>query len=125
MKKENFLGLSERVVELGKQAEQYLTPYFARIDEIADYNTQKVLAAFRAHRVSDTMFAGTTGYGYDDHGRDTLEEIYADLFGTEAGLVPPFPSQALMQVPMHPDSPGSDTEPPQGLLIGQQVAHSL
>lgn len=87
MKKENFLGLSERVVELGKQAEQYLTPYFARIDEIADYNTQKVLAAFRAHRVSDTMFAGTTGYGYDDHGRDTLEEIYADLFGTEAGLV--------------------------------------
>lgn len=87
MKKENFLGLSERVVELGKQAEQYLTPYFARIDEIADYNTQKVLAAFHAHRVSDTMFAGTTGYGYDDHGRDTLEEIYADLFGTEAGLV--------------------------------------
>lgn len=87
MKKENFLGLSERVVELGKQAEQYLTPYFSRIDEIADYNTQKVLAAFRAHRVSDTMFAGTTGYGYDDHGRDTLEEIYADLFGTEAGLV--------------------------------------
>ena len=87
MKKENFLGLSERVVELGKQAEQYLTPYFFRIDEIADYNTQKVLAAFRAHRVSDTMFAGTTGYGYDDHGRDTLEEIYADLFGTEAGLV--------------------------------------
>ena len=86
MKKENFLGLSERVIELGKQAEQYLTPYFARI-EIADYNTQKVLAAFRAHRVSDTMFAGTTGYGYDDHGRDTLEEIYADLFGTEAGLV--------------------------------------
>lgn len=87
MKKENFLGLSERVVELGKQAEQYLTLYFVRIDEIADYNTQKVLAAFRAHRVSDTMFAGTTGYGYDDHGRDTLEEIYADLFGTEAGLV--------------------------------------
>ena len=87
MKKENFLGLSERVVELGKQAEQYLTPYFSCIDEIADYNTQKVLAAFRAHRVSDTMFAGTTGYGYDDHGRDTLEEIYADLFGTEAGLV--------------------------------------
>ena len=49
MKKENFLGLSERVIELGKQAEQYLTPYFARIDEIADYNTQKVLAAFRAY----------------------------------------------------------------------------
>lgn len=87
MEKKNFLGLSERVIALGKQAEQYLAPYFGRIDEIADYNTQKVLAAFRAHRVSDTMFAGTTGYGYDDHGRDTLEQIYADLFGTEAGLV--------------------------------------
>lgn len=83
----NFLGLSERVVMLGKQAEQALSPYFTRIDEIADYNTQKVLAAFRAHRVSDTMFAGTTGYGYDDHGRDTLDAIYADLFGTDAALV--------------------------------------
>lgn len=85
--KSNFLNLSERVLSLGRQAEQYLTPYFARIDEIAEENTQKVLAAFRSHRVSDTMFAGTTGYGYDDHGRDTLEAIYADLFGTEASLV--------------------------------------
>lgn len=85
--KSNFLNLSERVLSLGRQAEQYLTPYFARIDEIAEENTQKVLAAFRSHRVSDTMFAGTTGYGYDDHGRDTLEAIYADLFGTEAALV--------------------------------------
>lgn len=85
--KSNYLNLSERVIELGRQAEQYLVPYFARIDEIAEENTQKVLAAFRAHRVSDTMFAGTTGYGYDDHGRDTLEAIYADLFGTEAALV--------------------------------------
>lgn len=85
--KSNFLNLSERVLSLGRQAEQYLTPYFARIDEIAEENTQKVLAAFRSHRVSDTMFAGTTGYGYDDHGRDTLEAIYADWFGTEAALV--------------------------------------
>ena len=84
---ENFLGLSERVIALGREAERQLTPYFARIDEICDYNTQKVLAAFRRHRVSDTMFAGTTGYGYDDQGRDTLDEIYADLFGTEAALV--------------------------------------
>lgn len=84
---ENFLGLSERVLTLGAQAEQALAPHFARVDGICDYNTQKVLAAFRRHRVSDTMFAGTTGYGYDDHGRDTLDEIYADLFGTEAALV--------------------------------------
>ena len=85
--RQNFLGLSDRVIELGQKAEAELTPYFSRIDQIADYNTQKVLASFRNHRVSDTMFAGTTGYGYDDHGRDTLDAIYAELFGTEAGLV--------------------------------------
>ena len=84
---ENFLGLSERTIALGRQADAYLAPYFARVDEIDEYNTQKVLAAFRRHRVSDTMFAGTTGYGYDDKGRDTLDAIYADLFGTEAALV--------------------------------------
>lgn len=85
--KKNFLGLSDRVQALGKQAEQALIPYFARIDEIAEYNTQKVLAAFHEFRVSDTMFAGTTGYGYDDQGRDTLEKIYARLFETERALV--------------------------------------
>lgn len=84
---ENLLGLSERVLALGSAAEQELQPVFARVDETCDYNTQKVLAAFRKHRVSDTMFSGTTGYGYDDKGRDTLDEIYADLFGTEAALV--------------------------------------
>lgn len=85
--KRNFLGLSDRVQELGKQAEQALVPYFGRIDEIAEYNTQKVLAAFQEFRVSDTMFAGTTGYGYDDQGRDTLEKIYAKIFEAESALV--------------------------------------
>ena len=84
---ENLLGLSDRVLALGSDAEKELQPVFARVDEICDYNTQKVLAAFRKFRVSDTMFAGTTGYGYDDKGRDTLDEIYAELFGTEAALV--------------------------------------
>lgn len=84
---ENYLGLSERVYELGEKAEREIKPYFARLEKICDKNTQKVLAAFRRHRVSDTMFAGTTGYGYDDNGRDTLDKIYADIFGAEAGLV--------------------------------------
>ena len=61
--------------------------YFARIEEVCDRNTEKVLAAFAKNRVSDNLFAGTTGYGYDDHGRDTLDRIYADIFGTEAALV--------------------------------------
>lgn len=84
---ENYLGISEKTLELGKQAENKIKPYLERLDEICDINTQRVLAAFRKHRVSDSMFAGTTGYGYDDHGRDTLDKIYADLFGAEAGLV--------------------------------------
>ncbi len=81
------LQLSEQVRALGRQAQQKVEPMFARIDRIAEYNTQKVLAAFQKHRVQESDFVGTTGYGYDDIGRDKLDAIYADLFGTEAGLV--------------------------------------
>lgn len=81
------LEIDAQIRELGRQAEQAIRPYFDRIDEICEYNTEKVLAAFAANRVSDSLFAGTTGYGYDDNGRDTLDKIYADLFDTEAALV--------------------------------------
>lgn len=83
----NYLGISDEIYALGKQAERFIAPYMARIDETCDSNTEKVLAAFRKNRVSDNLFAGTTGYGYDDHGRDTLDRIYADIFCTEAALV--------------------------------------
>ena len=83
----NKLQISEKIRALGQQAEREIMPYFARIEEICDRNTEKVLAAFAKNRVSDNLFAGTTGYGYDDHGRDTLDRIYADIFGTEAALV--------------------------------------
>ncbi len=83
----NYLGISEAAYALGKQAERIVAPFFTRIDEICDQNTEKVLAAFHKNRVSDNLFAGTTGYGYDDHGRDTLDRIYADIFETEAALV--------------------------------------
>ena len=79
--------ISERVHALGRQAEQGLENQFARIDAIARANTQRVLAAFQRRRVAESYFAGTTGYGYDDLGRDKLDEIYADLFGTEDALV--------------------------------------
>jgi len=69
------------------QAEQTLAPLFAQFDAISLANTERVLNAFAKHRVSDAMFGGTTGYGYDDIGRTTLENIYADIFGTEAALV--------------------------------------
>ncbi len=82
-----YLKISEDIRKLGYEAENEVRPYFARIEEICDHNTEKVLAAFARHRVSDNLFAGTTGYGYDDHGRDTLDKIYADIFGAEAALV--------------------------------------
>lgn len=79
--------ISEKVRQLGAQAQTDLREQFERIDAIAETNTQKVLSAFQKHRVAESYFAGTTGYGYDDIGRDKLEEIYADIFGTEDALV--------------------------------------
>lgn len=81
------LQISERVRAIGAQAQAALTEQFARIDEIAEYNTQKVLSAFQNHKVAEAYFQGTTGYGYDDIGREALGEIYADIFGTEDAMV--------------------------------------
>ena len=81
------LQISDKVKALAVQAQADLAEQFARIDAIAEENTQKVLAAFQKHRVAEAHFAGTTGYGYDDLGRDTLDLIYADLFHTEDALV--------------------------------------
>lgn len=81
------MKFSERVSALGAQAQNEVREAFARIDAIAEENTARVLSAFQQHRVAESYFAGTTGYGYDDVGRDQLDQIYADLFGAEAALV--------------------------------------
>lgn len=81
------LQISDRVLTLARQAQAGLREQFEAIDAIAEENTQKVLSAFQKHRVAESYFAGTTGYGYDDLGRDKLDEIYADIFGAEAALV--------------------------------------
>jgi cystathionine beta-lyase family protein involved in aluminum resistance len=81
------LEISSQVKELAKQAQADVQSMFAQVEEIAEENTQKVLAAFQKHRVQESDFVGTTGYGYDDIGRDKLDAVYADLFGAEAGLV--------------------------------------
>lgn len=81
------LPFSRRVLELSEQAQQDIAGQFASIDAIAEYNTRKVLSAFQNHRVAEGYFAGTTGYGYDDQGRDELEKIYAEIFGAEDALV--------------------------------------
>lgn len=77
----------DSIYELSIKAEADCAPVFKRIDGAAEKNTEKVLRAFQKHRVSAPMFAGTTGYGYDDQGRDTLELIWADVFGAEKALV--------------------------------------
>ena len=81
------LNISPRIRELAAQVQGDLREQFERIDAIAAVNTEKVLSAFQRHRVAENYFAGTTGYGYDDLGRDKLDEIYADIFHTEAALV--------------------------------------
>ena len=81
------LQISNHIKQLGVQARQELSEQFARIDAIAEENSQRVLEAFQDHRVAEAYFSGTTGYGYDDQGRDKLDEIYAQIFGTEAALV--------------------------------------
>ena len=82
-----YYNFSEKVKKMSAQALEDTSRRFAEIDEIAQINTEKVLSAFQKHRVSDGCFVGTTGYGYDDRGRETLDNIYADIFGMEAGLV--------------------------------------
>ena len=74
-------------MEISRRAEADLKEIFAELDEVSFYNTDRIIDAFREHRVSDAMFAATSGYGYDDKGRDTLDLIWADIFGCEAALV--------------------------------------
>ena len=83
------MGVSPAVYEYGEKALAQLAERFAQIDRVAEYNQAKVIAAMQKNRVSAACFAATTGYGYDDLGRDNLEKVYADVFHTEAALVRP------------------------------------
>ena len=85
----NTMGISPAVYQLGEDTIAKLQQRFAQIDAVAEYNQAKVLAAMQKNRVSAACFAATTGYGYDDVGRDNLERVYADVFHTEAALVRP------------------------------------
>ena len=75
------------IYELAARAEARCRSRFAAIDRMALENSAKVMAAFQEMHVSDSCFAGTTGYGYDDLGRETLDRLYARIFGAEAALV--------------------------------------
>lgn len=83
------LGLTENVYTFCQEIEAGLKERFAEIDKIAEYNQLKVIKAMQEHKVSDYHFADSTGYGYNDSGRDTLEAVYASIFHTEDALVRP------------------------------------
>ena len=82
-------GIAPHVLALCHKAEEEIRPVFHDIDAVGEYNQYKVLGAMQKNRLSDVHFAATTGYGYNDLGRDVLEQIYADVFHTEAALVRP------------------------------------
>ncbi|MHC9532522.1 methionine gamma-lyase family protein [Dellaglioa sp. BT-FLS60] len=81
--------LPEKLVEIVAETDAQIEPKLKEIDEQVLFNQQKVLEAFKKNNVSETYFAGSTGYGYDDIGRDGLDRIYADVFKTEAAMVRP------------------------------------
>lgn len=83
------LGISDAVYQFGEDILIGLRDRFAEIDRVTEYNQAKVIGAMQKNRVDVSCFAGTTGYGYNDVGRDTLERVYADCFHTEAALVRP------------------------------------
>lgn len=83
------IGIRPQVYDYGKQIEDQLKERFRKLDETAEYNQLKILHAMQKNRVSEACFYPSTGYGYNDVGRDTLEQVYADTFHTEAALVRP------------------------------------
>ncbi|MDD6293792.1 MAG: methionine gamma-lyase family protein [Eubacteriales bacterium] len=83
------LGISKEVLEFCTEIEEKLQDRFKKFDEKAEYNQLKVIKAMQEARVSDVHFSASSGYGYNDLGRDTLEEVYAKVFNTEAALVRP------------------------------------
>lgn len=79
--------MNEDILKMSERAEKRCAERFRQIDQTAQENTRRVLESFRSHRVAEACFSGTTGYGYDDLGRETLDQIYAELLGTESALV--------------------------------------
>ena len=82
-----FFDIDPRLVELAESAQEELTESFKRIDRIAEYNTFKVLKAFTKNKVGENALHGTTGYGYNDLGRELLDRVYADSLGAKDALV--------------------------------------
>ncbi|MEE0896488.1 MAG: methionine gamma-lyase family protein [Acutalibacteraceae bacterium] len=87
MHETNFFNIDNKLIELDKKALERSKKQFQRIDSITEYNQLKVLKAFIKNGVSESTFAGSTGYGYDDRGREVLEKVMADCMGAEDSLM--------------------------------------
>ena len=80
-------GISKEIIELAEKVEQEIKPEFEKVDKIKEENSLKVLMAFQKYKISDMHFGSTTGYGYGDIGRDTIEQIFAEVLGAEDAVV--------------------------------------
>lgn len=83
------MGLSKEVLEYGNRIIDGLKDVFQKIDEIAEYNQMKVIRALQKEKISEAHLGSSSGYGYNDIGREGLEQVYADVFEAEAALVRP------------------------------------
>ena len=81
------MGISKEVLEFSNKILDDLKERFDRIDDVSEYNQMKVLHAMQKNKLSDIHFAATTGYGYNDLGRETIEKIFAEVLGAEEALV--------------------------------------
>ena len=82
-----FFKIDSRLLDLAEKAEADCAAPFARISEIETYNSEKVLRAFIDNRVSESLFSGSSGYGYDDRGREVLDKVWSQVFGAEDSIV--------------------------------------
>lgn len=82
-----MLNISDKTIKLVNNCEEQLCSQYKLIDDICDYNSLKVINAFHNNKISEAYFMGTTGYGYDDIGRDAIEKVYANIFDTQDALV--------------------------------------
>ena len=83
----NKFGIKSEIINLSNKIRPELEEEFVKVDEISEFNSLKVLSAFQKYNLSEMHFHGTTGYGYDDVGRDTIEKIYSEIFNAEDSLV--------------------------------------
>lgn len=83
----NILGIDEEIVNLVNECEKEVSEEFKKIDEICDYNSLKVLSSFQKNEITESCFNETTGYGYNDLGRDKIEQVFKDVLGADDALV--------------------------------------